>query len=76
MPSFTGPLSIFTYYENSNLCFAELFTPEINLNESVFQNLATPKKGIKVSVFGFSPKTWKNNKCGSNANRNLLPLPF
>lgn len=38
--------------------------------------MASPKKGIKISTYGFSPETEKYKECGSGSNKNLLPLPI
>ncbi len=68
-------MSIFTISEKSNLCFSNILKPDFDFSKPI-EEMTIPRKGIKVSLYGFTPKTKKYKEYGANAIRNILSLPF
>ena len=75
IPSITSPLSILTFSEKSNLCFANLIKPRFNLDKPV-EDMFEPRDGVKIKIYGFTEKTSSSGNCGSRAIESLLPTSF
>lgn len=73
IPDLFSPLSIFTYKENNNYCFAKFAKQNIDFSkpveESVIENDA-----FKIRLFGNTPGTRSQFQCGDGAVQYLLPL--
>ena len=57
------------------MCFVGFFKNKFNFKSSP-QKWIHHRKGFKVKVYGFTNETKSENKCGSNAIKDLLPLPI
>lgn len=74
IPDLLSDLSIISFSEQSNNCFAALMKPHFN-PEKPIEKMAKPRDGLTIRVFGFSDGSKAYSVCGASAIENLLPLP-
>lgn len=75
IPDVGGPLSILTFFEQSNWCFAKLVKPKFDLSQPI-EKMFVIKVGLEIKIYGFSPNTKQGSKCGAKAIKNLLPVAY
>jgi hypothetical protein len=73
IPGLLSPMSIFSVSDKSNFCFASLVKPHYKLDKPVTE-MFEPRKGIRISISGFTPNTSDLSACGKKAVTNILPL--
>ena len=74
-PDITSPLSILTYSEQKNVCWAMFIKQFLDKSKSIQEN-PLPYIGYNVKVYGNTPNTKGKFKCGDGAIVDLLNLSF
>lgn len=75
VPTLMSPMSILSFTEKSNMCFAYLVKPHYDLDKSP-ENMFEPRQGIKIQFYGFTGNTSKDKYCGKSAIKDLLPSSY
>jgi hypothetical protein len=73
IPDILSPLSIFTYKENNNYCFAKFAKQNIDFTKPV-EDSVIENDAFKIRLFGNTPATKSFFQCGDGATQNLIPL--
>jgi hypothetical protein len=73
IPDILSPMSIMSVSDKSNLCFANLIIPNYDLSKPISE-MFEPRKGVRITVSGFTDKTKKGSLCGWSAISDLLPI--
>jgi len=75
IPEVISPLSIISFFERSNMCFARMIVPTYDLTKPIDQ-MFVHKDGLNIRIYGFSPATNEQGKCGSRSIEDLLPMSY
>lgn len=68
-------MSLYAISMSNSLCFAQLIKPHLNFDQDV-DNLVSPRKGVKVQIYGYTSGTEESRQCGNKAIGDLLPWSF
>lgn len=71
VPDFTSPLSILQVHEQKNYCWVKIASLAVDFAKPIESGIIE-QKGFKVKVFGQTPGTAPESKCGDASNENLL----
>ena len=73
IPAIVSPLSIFTYKESANYCFAKFLKQNIDFSKPI-EDSVVENEAFAIRVHGNTETTKNDFKCGDGATQNLLPL--
>lgn len=74
-PDINSPLTILTYSEQKNICWAMIIKQFLDKSKNMSEN-PKPYIGYKIKVYGNTEKTKDKFKCGDGAIADLLNLSF
>lgn len=76
IPELLNEVSIFTFSEKNNLCWAFFSRVFLDFSKPMEQQKDIRKKGYKVRAYGDTLKTKKKWECGNGSIKNLLNFSF
>lgn len=75
IPYLLSPMSVLKSDKNHGMCFAKLISKKVDFTKPIETSLIE-EESFRVRIYGNSPKTKSESKCGDETSSNLAPFPF